>query len=69
MFESRTSLLFFSCLKVVAGAALKNAAPAPSSDQQKNPIRIQAAPQHCRYRYDTGTFLTRFKYVENIYVF
>ena len=35
MFDTRTRLLFFACLKDAAGAALKNAAPAPGSDLQK----------------------------------
>ena len=35
MFDTITRLLFFACLKDAAGAALKNAAPAPGSDQQK----------------------------------
>ena len=34
MFDTRTRL-FFACLKDAAGAALKNAAPAPSSNQKK----------------------------------
>ena len=50
MFDTRTRLLFFACLKDAAGAALKNAAPAPGSDQQKNRLQRHlkvAAPQHC----------------------
>ena len=35
MFDTRTRLFFFACLKDAAGAALKNAAPAPGSDQKK----------------------------------
>ena len=31
MFDTRTRLLFFACLKDAAGAALKSAAPAPTS--------------------------------------
>ena len=30
MFDTRTRLFFFACLKYAAGAALKNAAPAPT---------------------------------------
>ena len=40
MFDTRTSLFFFACLKDAAGAALKNAAPATGSDQQKNRLRL-----------------------------
>ena len=41
--DTRTRLLFFSCLKDTAGAraALKNTAPAPGSDQQKNRLRLR----------------------------
>ena len=37
MFDTRTRLFFFACLEDAAGvgAALKSAAPAPSSGQQK----------------------------------
>ena len=35
MFDTRARLFFFACLKDAAGAALKIAAPAPGSDQQK----------------------------------
>ena len=35
MFDTRTRLFFFACLKDAAGAALKNAASAPGSDQKK----------------------------------
>ena len=41
MFDTRTRLLFFACLKDAAGAALKNAAPAPGSNQQKNWLRLR----------------------------
>ena len=41
MFDTRTRLFFFACLKDAAGAALKNAAPAPGSDQQKNRLRLR----------------------------
>ena len=44
MHDTRTRLLFFACLK--AGAALKNAAPAPGSDLQKNRLQAAPAPQH-----------------------
>ena len=52
MFDTRTRLLFFACLKDAAGAALKNAAPAPGSDQKKigsgAALKVAApAPQHC----------------------
>ena len=52
MFDTRTRLLFLACLKDAAGAALKNAALAPSSDQQKidsgsGATLTVAAPQHC----------------------
>ena len=30
MFDTRTRLFFFACLRDAAGAALKNAAPAPT---------------------------------------
>ena len=39
MIDTRTRLLFFVCLTDAAGAALKNAAPAPGSDLQKNRLR------------------------------
>ena len=42
MFETRTSLLFFDCITDATGAALKNAAPAPGSFQQK---KSAAAPE------------------------
>ena len=35
MFDTRTRLFSFACLKDAAGAALKKAAPAPGSDQKK----------------------------------
>ena len=35
MFDTRTMLFFFACLKYAAGAALKIAAPAPGSDPKK----------------------------------
>ena len=41
MFDTRTKLFFFACLKDAAGAALKSAAPAPGSDQQKNRLRLR----------------------------
>ena len=42
MFDTRTSLFFFACLKDAAraGAAFKNAAPSPGSGQQKNRLRL-----------------------------
>ena len=55
MFDTRTRLFSFTCLKDAAGAALKNAAPAPGSDQKKigsgsgAPLKVAApapAPQH-----------------------
>ena len=41
MFDTRTRLFCFACLKDAAGARapLKSAAPAPGSDQQKNRLR------------------------------
>ena len=51
MFDTRTRLFFLACLEDAAGAgtALKSAAPAPGSDQQKNQLRLPApAPQHCK---------------------
>ena len=44
MFDTRTRLFFFACLKDAAGAALKNVAPAPApgSDQQK---KLAPAPE------------------------
>ena len=43
MFDTRTRLFFFACLKDAAraGATLKSVAPAPGSDQQKNQLRLQ----------------------------
>ena len=41
MFDTRTRLFFFACLKDAAGAALKNAAPAPGSDPKKNRLRLR----------------------------
>ena len=43
MFDTRTRPLFFACLKDAAGAgaALKNAAPVPGSDQQKWRLRLR----------------------------
>ena len=35
MFDKRTRLFFFACLKDAGGAALKNEAPAPGSDRKK----------------------------------
>ena len=35
MFDTRTRLFFLACLKDAAGAALKNAAPAPGSYPKK----------------------------------
>ena len=42
-YHTRTKLFFFACLKDAAGAgaALKNAAPAPGSDQKKNLLRLR----------------------------
>ena len=57
MFDTRTKLFFFACLKDAAGAILKSAAPAPGSDQQKNWLRLQRlrllapAPQHWYVQY------------------
>ena len=45
MFETRTRLFFFACLKDAAGAALKSAAPAPGSDQQKNWLWLRSPPK------------------------
>ena len=59
MFDTRTRLLFFACLKDAAGAALKNAAPAPGSDQQKNRLRLPApAPQYWDPHYNFCEFGT-----------
>ena len=33
--------MYFACLKDAAGAALKNAAPAPGLDQQKNQLQLR----------------------------
>ena len=43
MFDTRTRLFFFACLKDAAGAALKKAAPAPTpgSDPKKNRLRLR----------------------------
>ena len=41
IFDTRTRISFFACLKDADRAALKNAAPAPGSDQQKNRIRLR----------------------------
>ena len=41
MFDTRTRLSFFACQKDAAGAALKNAALAPGSAQQKNRLRLR----------------------------
>ena len=54
MFDTRKRL-FFAYLKGPAGAALKCAALAPGSDQQKNRLRL-TAPQHClKHVIFTGT--------------
>ena len=45
MLDTRTRLLFFACLKDAARAAIKNAAPAPDSDLQKNWLRLQSRPK------------------------
>ena len=42
MFDTRTRLFFFACLEDAAEAALKSAAPASGSDQQKNWLRLPA---------------------------
>ena len=55
MFDTRTRLLFFACLKDAAGAALKNAALAPGSNQQKNRLRLR----------NTG----KLRYVVFLYIF
>ena len=44
MFDARTKL-FFACLKDADGAALKSAALAPGSDQQKNRLRLWSCPK------------------------
>ena len=41
MFDTRTRLFFFACLKDAVGASLKSAAPAPGSDQQKNWLQLR----------------------------
>ena len=41
MFDTRTRLFFFACLKDAAGAALKNVAPAPGSDQKRNRLQLR----------------------------
>ena len=42
MFDIRTKVFFFACLKDAAGAgpALKNAAPAPGSGKEKHRLRL-----------------------------
>ena len=40
MFDTRTRLFFLACLKDAAGAALKNAAPAPGSGSLLRPKKI-----------------------------
>ena len=47
MFDTRTRLFFFACLRDAAGAGatLKNAAPAPGSDQEKNRLQLQSHPK------------------------
>ena len=45
MFDARTRLFFLACLEDAAGAALKSAAPAPGSDQQKNRLRLRSRPK------------------------
>ena len=45
MFDARTRLLFFACLKDAAGVALKNAAAAPGSDLQKIQLRLRSRPK------------------------
>ena len=53
MFDTRTRLLFFACLEDAEGAALKNAAPAPTSKKigfgSGAALKVAApapAPQH-----------------------
>ena len=48
MFDARIRLSFFACLKDAAGKALKNAAQAPGSDQQKNRLRLRPKSGGCR---------------------
>ena len=49
MFDTRTMLFFFACLKYAAGAgaALKSAAPAPApgSDPKKNRLWLRTRPK------------------------
>ena len=45
MFDARTGLIFFAFLKNAAGAALKNAALAPGSDQKKNRLQLRSRPK------------------------
>ena len=46
MFDKRSRLLSFACLKYAAGAgaALKSAAPAYGSEQKKNLLRLRSRP-------------------------
>ena len=62
MFDTRTRLFFFACLKDVAGAALKKAAPAPGSDPKKIGSRRLWLRNTATYRRDlaTGHLLERF---------
>ena len=47
MFDTKTRLFFFACLKDAAGAGavLKSAAPAPGSDPKKNWLRLRTRPK------------------------
>ena len=75
MFETRTRLLFLACLKDAAGAALKNAAPAPSDDQQKSTpspepplqsrLRNTALMPKCTYSMSKSVMLIRMNYYTN----
>ena len=51
MYDTRTRLFFFACLKDAAGAALQNAAPAPTNKKIGSgsgaALKVAApAPQH-----------------------
>ena len=49
---------FFACLKDAAGAALKSAAPAPGSDQQKNRLRLHNTDRYsiANWNFSTENF-------------
>ena len=65
MFDTRTRLLFFACLKDAAGAALKDAAPAPTYKKIGSGAALKVAAPAPQHKETRVSFIILYNFMRN----